>query len=488
LLKVLEGENQETLGRQLALWRERALPDLASNVKCGNSLIGPDYFEGQLMLAEEEMRRVNPFDWEAEFPEIMAAGGFDVVIGNPPYIDSEWMTKYLPDCRSYCTSRYRAASGNWDMFCVFIEKTLDLCKSNGFTSLIVPNKLGSAGYAAGARAVLTAQNRLISVRDYSHVPVFPVAVYPIIYVAQKAPSEQAPPVTYERMRLSDSNTVESSETQDLDYHRYFAAHDRPWPIFSDIHEASPVEHLQARFPALGSVADVLGAATVSEAYELAPLIQECSDQDTAELKMINSGTIDRYHGMWGQARLRYLGNSYLRPVIPSDQKQRLPKKRRQQAEQPKIIVAGMTKVLECVADLEGSILAGKSTSIVLSSLNLKYLLGLLNSKLIAFYYQSVFGGNKMQGGYLRIGPPQLRQLPIRTINFDDPEDVARHDKMIALVDRMLDLHRKLAAATIPADKTLYQRQIEATDRQIDALVYELYGLTEEEIAIVEGRS
>jgi len=64
--------------------------------------------------------------------------------------------------------------------------------------------------------------------------------------------------------------------------------------------------------------------------------------------------------------------------------------------------------------------------------------------------------------------------------------VARHDKMVALVERMLALHRKLAAATVPPDKELYQRQIEATDRQIDALVYELYGLTEEEIEIVEG--
>ena len=67
--------------------------------------------------------------------------------------------------------------------------------------------------------------------------------------------------------------------------------------------------------------------------------------------------------------------------------------------------------------------------------------------------------------------------------------MARHDKMVALValvERILALHKRLAAATIPADKELCQRQIEATDRQIDALVYELYGLTEGEIKIVEG--
>ena len=76
-------------------------------------------------------------------------------------------------------------------------------------------------------------------------------------------------------------------------------------------------------------------------------------------------------------------------------------------------------------------------------------------------------------------------LPIRTINFDDPADAARHDKMVGLVERMLALHQKLAAAAISADKQLYQRQSEATDRQIDALVYELYGLAEEEIKVIE---
>jgi hypothetical protein len=55
--------------------------------------------------------------------------------------------------------------------------------------------------------------------------------------------------------------------------------------------------------------------------------------------------------------------------------------------------------------------------------------------------------------------------------------------MVALVERMMDLHQKLAAATIPGDRELYQRQIEATDQEIDTLVYELYGLAEEEIAI-----
>jgi hypothetical protein len=77
--------------------------------------------------------------------------------------------------------------------------------------------------------------------------------------------------------------------------------------------------------------------------------------------------------------------------------------------------------------------------------------------------------------------------PICTLDFTSPVDVARPDQMVALVERMLDLHKKLAAEGTPHVRTVLQRQIEAADKQIDALVYELYGLSGEEIAVVEGR-
>ena len=89
LLKVLEGENDETISKQLKLFQERALPDLSNNIKCGNSLIGWDILKDNPGLTQEEIDRINPFDWEKEFPEIFQRGGFSVVIGNPPYVRQE---------------------------------------------------------------------------------------------------------------------------------------------------------------------------------------------------------------------------------------------------------------------------------------------------------------------------------------------------------------------------------------------------------------
>jgi hypothetical protein len=116
-------------------------------------------------------------------------------------------------------------------------------------------------------------------------------------------------------------------------------------------------------------------------------------------------------------------------------------------------------------------------------INIFYLLGLLNSKL--FGYIIANQSTQMRGGYIRFSKQYIEASPIRTINFDDPEDVTQHDKLVALVDNMLELQKKYHEARMELDKGLYERQIRIVDAQIDGLVYDLYGLTEEEIGIVE---
>jgi hypothetical protein len=138
LLKVLEGESQETIERYLRFYRERALPDLGSNIKCGNSLIGPDFYEGkQINLFDEEERyRVNAFDWQKEFPEIFNRRnpGFDAVIGNPPYINLK--RGFLSDYeKGYFDLKYTTAAGQYDAFMLFIEKALRLLALGGIQTL-----------------------------------------------------------------------------------------------------------------------------------------------------------------------------------------------------------------------------------------------------------------------------------------------------------------------------------------------------------------
>ncbi|OQX03493.1 MAG: hypothetical protein BWK80_55540 [Desulfobacteraceae bacterium IS3] len=118
--------------------------------------------------------------------------------------------------------------------------------------------------------------------------------------------------------------------------------------------------------------------------------------------------------------------------------------------------------------------------------DLKYILGIMNSRLMDFVYTFM---NPEKGEALaQVKKKHIEQLPICCVNFDDPADKSLYDRMVSLVDQMLNLNRQFAEAALPSDRDMLHRQIEATDRQIDQLVYKLYDLTEEEIKIVEAEN
>ena len=149
LLKVLEGENANTLSAQLSLFKERALPDLGDNIKCGNSLVGPDFYQNEQMslVPADEQYRINAFDWRSGFLQVFSGPepGFDAVIGNPPYIRIQTMKEWAPLEVEYYKKRYQAASkGNYDIYVVFVEKGLSLLNKQGRLGFILPHKFFNA--------------------------------------------------------------------------------------------------------------------------------------------------------------------------------------------------------------------------------------------------------------------------------------------------------------------------------------------------------
>lgn len=498
---------------------------LERQVLWGNGILEPDWQGATIGDISEGA----PVDWHQAFPEVMGTGGFDGVLGNPPYVDSEWMALHRPEWRRYCGTHYRAASGNWDLYCVFIERSLQVCKPGGLSSLIVPNKLGSAAYGKGARQLLTQENCLLALWDYARVPVFPKEVYPLVYLAQKSPPvppslnpEKTLSVAYFQMAKpemgkpemgqpemgkEDKHPIHSTSCREIPYQPTFTHPHKPWPIFVVPEGEALVEQLSNQFPSLGAIATVCGAATVAEAYQIQPLIEDNPAGHQAGFPLINSGTIDRYEIGWGRRSLRYLGQVYRHPIIPEGHTTQMPQNRLRQTQQPKLIVASMTRALECVLDKTGGILAGKSTSLIFldsslpnsplvgrpqpkssrshssqsnrssSGIDLRILLAILNSKLLTFYYQVCFGGDRLQGSYLPIGPSQLRTLPIATPRDDNSlsnhTEAKTGDRLVELVDQRLSCREK--------------DRISDIEQTIDRLIYDLYDLTPAHIRLVETR-
>lgn len=336
---------------------------------------------------------------------------FDIVIGNPPYVDSETMVSRDPEFREKLKEKYKYASGNWDLFVVFIECGINFLKENGIFSYIIPNKLISAKYAKTAREEIN-ELGLIEIRDYSRINVFVNAdVYPIT-ITLKNDSAYIDASEFTIMKnlseVKNCNVVANTTITDTLWDKYFYDNE----LFKLLIKLSNHNKL------IDLGIDVTGSATVSEAYKIKEVLFD-EEFDNESFKLINTGTIDPYQSLWSIKNTQYIKDSYVFPRIKKEDIKLINENRYNQAKSAKIIIAGMSNAIEAFLDIEGHYLAGKSTSIILDeNQKLKYLVGLLNSSLVSFYINKVFHSLKMAGGYLNINNNVIQKIPVSN-EFND---------------------------------------------------------------------
>ncbi|MDI6615360.1 MAG: TaqI-like C-terminal specificity domain-containing protein [Syntrophaceae bacterium] len=469
LLRVLEDENQDTLNKQLMLWRERALPDLGGNIKCGNSLIGPDFFDGQLFPDEEEVRRVNPFDWQAEFPEIMKAGGFDAVIGNPPY----GATLTL-DSQKYLQIQHPQAKKFPDTYCYFIVKASQLTNNEGFISFIVPNTFCDIESCNEFRKWLLTFQSVESLWQTGWA--FKSAIVDTVVFTLR--NLRSSPNTSLRIIVDGREYLRS--LSDFLENQHFKIDYR-----NNVEDKNILLKI-SEHKDLGTLAIVKAGVKLYEKGKGNPPQTERTLQDRPYNKL--GGPMMGWRSLYrGEHVRRYFlakSDEFVNygPWLAAPRSEDL-------FLSPKILMRRTSDKLFSCIDTNSSICVNSCHVIkfknVKQSLSYYYLLGLLNSSLLQKVFE-IHNPQMVGKVFAEVKVIYVERLPIRTIDFDDPADRARHDRMVALVEQMLALHKELPAAATDHEETLIRRRIEATDRKIDALVYELYGLTPEEIAVVEG--
>ena len=466
LLKTLEG-------------RER-LPNLMHNIECGNSLISGTEAELKKYFGEN-WKDKKPFNWKEKFEDVFKQGGFDVIIGNPPYIDSEEMVKKDKNFRLYCSDIYESAAGNWDIFCIFLQRGLDLIKNGGYLGMIIPNKLLSADYAFKIREIIKRYS-IVSINDYSNISVFSASVYPIVILIKK----QKPELDHQILinLFEENDGLVKLDKQNKINQSILDSYKNSWsPIFNYSKNTNFVNEISLKSKPLKEFCDIHGAATVAEAYKLKEILKNL-DKEKSYFKFINTGTIDRYVQLWDKGKTQYIKSSYLKPIVIKDSLKEFFSNRYNDSVKEKIIVAGMTKKIESFLDNKGEFLAGKSTTIIeTKKINLKFIIGILNSKLLTFIYKNIFKSLSLAGGFLRIGTPQIKELPIIIPN----ETFIKN--FVVKINRIIGLNKELQKLDPILDEEEYKElksEIDKTDKEIDSEVYKLYGLTEEEINIVEN--
>ena len=519
LLKVLEGENEETL-QPLLFAKERALPDLSDNIRCGNSLIGSDFYAGQqgTMFDEEEQYRINAFDWDVAFKEIMASGGFEAVIGNPPWLMAGY---HLKPTLPFLKQQFKTATGKFDLYYLFTEQALKLQSPEGLFGMIVPNKFFHTKAAAALRTLLAESGAVRSIVDFGASKVFANATnYSCIIVLDRAGSDGV------------SITEANADFEDLrSYKVESEALSRGLWNFHPVEQEALFDKIRAVSMRLRELVDRFGTGVQSGADRVLIVKREDTsieppirrpvrrgrdvrryraehaldhlvfpyEELRGEFSILTEESMCRYPKAWaylqankgrlgkrvwfGQTATELSGQWYGMVYLDS-----LAAFRR-----PHILTPSLSDRSNFALGDGHLFVTGTAgvTSVIPSSdapMAIEYLLGLLNSRLLSLYataHSPVFSG-----GFYKFSAPYLKQLPIRPIEFDDPDDVAQHDRMIELVKSMLEMNERLHGESsrkfTPQERRVLEGRIASTDREIDQLVYDLYGLTDDEIAIVEA--
>ena len=329
--------------------------------------------------------------WALEFPEVFDRhdGGFDAVLANPPFVDSETMSRIDPEYRDYLARSYSCAKGNWDLYIPFIERSLQICRRKGRVSLVSPNKWLAAPYGAALRAKTV--NRLSAVLDFSKGRAFEGVG--IAAICTSFCSEPRP-------KLIKVENPTSTLTLAMTYlHADSIAKQPNWGFLLSAH-IDILSTLSASGVTLGQYLTANDPFTVSEAYLLVDDVVEADSTDKPVFMFVNTGTIDPFRVLWGERETRYLKKKLSHPVIEQGKLERRFPRRFAQAKQPKIILSGM-RSFEAFLDKDGSFVAGKSSVIAIpksNQLSLLTCLGLLNSRLIRFFLQESYGALGVDGG------------------------------------------------------------------------------------------
>jgi type I restriction-modification system DNA methylase subunit len=528
LLKVLEGETQQSLQPVLRIFHQRALPDLGDNIKCGNSLIGPDFYDQQQMtlLDEEERYRVNVFDWQAEFPlifwqktspdqlhetpaspldytwpgvplhgsysrrkikvpQVPAApvplepkwdGGFDAVIGNPPFVLLQG------DCRDekqleYFRAKFASASFKIDTYHLFMEQVINLGRSGGMCSMITPANFLTNNHLDKLRRLMLNRSAIERILVIDGGVFRGVSVDNAIFLVRPGqPTRKNFPINHAcmeagKLKQTTATDVSPQVALENEHVLFTGTTDAPtgqlwkkiasrsWSL-GDIADVNFGKQLRDRKKFPEDVVSVPSARAIPASHRACYTGRDVNRYSLAwgNLACLESG-VARCGGCWDKAKHEAKNKLVTRQI----------------GRYPDFALD--TAGWHCLNTMFMVNVRGPAP-------DPRFVLGILNSKLLRRIWLDRFYDQRRT--FPKIKGTYLKQLPIPRLDFSNPSDESRHDQLVQRVEQMLALHQRRSTAKTPQEQNALERQITAADTQIDRLVFDLYGLTENEIKIVDG--
>lgn len=474
LLKLLEGASKEALELQFRASHEPALPDLDGNIRAGNALIASDFYDipGTAQLDIASRRRVNAFDWDREFETIMSSGGFDAVVGNPPYVLLQQDFKE-PLQYEYFHKHYLAAF-KVDLYHLFIERAIRLTKAGGYCSLITPSNYLTNNYMAGLRRFMVENGFLENVTVIDGRVFQRRSVDTAVFNAKK--SQKRP--------------------QRIDLLRAKAAPGLPTLSTLTVRTANVLASEEVLFTGGNDDATALWgrlskACNVVSSIAYVNFGKQLRDREEFPEDVIKLGAIEDMPDGYAPC---YTGEDVSRYAIKwsglACRTDRAAKRggcwdASRQDQINKLLTRQIGFWPEFGIDVNGFQCLNTAFMVNVKSPDIDpfLLMGILNSKVLrAFWLDKYYDRRRT---FPKIKGTYIEKLPVPKSLSDPTGEISSiYDDLRSQVGAAIDLRRQIGEAN-PREIEFLRRECDGVDRAIDALVCRLYNLSDEEIAIVD---
>lgn len=502
-LKLMEDETTATTNEMQVLFHEQILPDLTKNIVCGNSLIGWDIEDGQL-FPEKEIRTLNPMDFKNTFNEILKNGGFDTIVGNPPYYSLSTLRSIQ---QNYYNNKFSNSGKTGDIYCLFIEKALELLKEKGNFSFITSNQWLQTNYGKTLRNYLVNNGNPQLLINFGGNKIFKGAtVDTSILIVKKEKCKQNLIATHFKtdyvLGANIDNYVNKNKVvlKNLNIDRWIIADNSSLSLINKINNTG--EKLSKRKICINR-----GLLTgINKAFIINNTIKNrlCKeDKNSKEIikPILRGRDVHRYSYKWANLWILLTKNgidikSYKAIYNHLNSFGEAIRKRSDQGEnwwnlrscsyyedfeKEKIIYPETTvRRSEFVLDRDKMIV--DKTCFIITGEDLIFLNGILASRLMEWYLESelrLLGKTSIQ-----YSKQFINEIPIPNIDFSKITDTAIHGKIVSLVENMIKTKKKLNISTTDRDKNYYMRRITSINNKINKEVYKLYNLTKDEIYMV----
>lgn len=464
------------------------LPLLEKNIRTGNSLVDDENIVGS-----------KAFKWEKEFSDIISNGGFDITVGNPPYVRQEELSEIKP----YLEANYSTYQGTADLFVYFFEKELNLLKENGSFGMIVSSKWLRAGYGKNLRKFVS-NYWIDELIDFGDLKVFSDAtIYPCIVIIKKT-QKQNPKIRICKMETLDFGSLDAYIKNNAYFINQNELSEKEWNI-----QRKDGKELLNKIKSSGLPLEQYVGSKIN--YGIKSGLNEAfiiDDKKKAQLILENPKNADLIRPFLIGAEIKRYSinrkNNYIiltkigvdmekYPAILkhlSSFKQPL-EKRWDKGDHwyelracsyydkfsiPKIVWGNLSTKASFAFDERGLYVNNPACSLPTDSM---YALGILNSKLMSFFLKSICA--ERQGGFIEQKPVYVSQIPIKSVSK------AKEEKITGYVKKMLALNEKLVALgnKITDERARLEQEIQETDNLINQLVYEIYEISDAEKKIIE---